>query len=338
MTAFIILQTMDPFAPFYAMGCLLSTSIIHTFVEMDEKEERDREIGSFKRMAYRDSLTDVRNNAAYTESKILLDQLVKNGSLKDFGVVIFDINNLKTVNDTLGHEAGDKYIQNGCKLICNTFKHSPVFRIGGDEFIAILEGEDYRERGVLVTLFNDKVENNIRNGGVAVACGMSAFDPATDKGFDDVFERADRKMLRITPRLPEAHDQAWLDYRYATVGICTRLEPPNLIAIHPYAPAGKIRPGRHSERNSRAAAVEGRILHVKRTVGGKREPFNPAAGPGSIHGYGRKRWSVLPEEAQRGVAGKLHARNIGELARTWSWHAAHLPAGGVGLILAILEA
>lgn len=194
MTAFIILQTMDPFAPFYAVGCLLSTSIIHTFVEMDEKEERDREIGSFKRMAYRDSLTDVRNNAAYTESKILLDQLVKDGSLKDFGVVIFDINNLKTVNDTLGHEAGDKYIQNGCKLICNTFKHSPVFRIGGDEFIAILEGEDYRERGVLVTLFNDKVENNIRNGGVAVACGMSAFDPATDKGFDDVFERADRKM------------------------------------------------------------------------------------------------------------------------------------------------
>ncbi len=201
MTVFIIVQTAFPFAPFYAVGCLLTTCVIHTFVEADEKEEHDREVGSFKRMAYKDALTNVKNKTAFNEIKSTLDQLIRDGSLKDFGLVVFDVNNLKKVNDTMGHEAGDKYIQHGCKLICNTFKHSPVFRIGGDEFIALLEGEDYKERGVLLTLFNDKVENNIRGGGVVVSCGMSKYDPDKDSSFDDIFQRADKKMYEQKSKL-----------------------------------------------------------------------------------------------------------------------------------------
>lgn len=201
MTIFIVLQTAYPFAPFYAVGCLITTCIIHTFVEIDDKEEQDRQIGSFKRMAYKDALTNVKNKTAFNEIKNTLDGFIKDGSLKDFGLVVFDVNNLKKINDTMGHEAGDRYIQHGCKLICNTFKHSPVFRIGGDEFIAILEGEDYKERGVLVTLFNDKVENNIRGGGVVVSSGMSTYDPGSDKCFDDIFQRADKKMYEQKSRL-----------------------------------------------------------------------------------------------------------------------------------------
>ena len=194
MTMFVILQMLYPFLPFYSVGCLLSTCIIHTFVELDEKEEYDREIGSFKRMAYKDPLTNVKSSTAYNESKSVYDDLIKAGSLKDFGVVVFDVNNLKYINDTQGHEAGDRYIRQGSRLICNTFKHSPVYRIGGDEFAVFLEGDDYRERGVLMTLFNDKVENNMKCNGVIVSAGMSVFDAERDRNFDDLFKRADYKM------------------------------------------------------------------------------------------------------------------------------------------------
>ena len=194
MTVFIILQTADPFLPFYAMGCLVATCVIHTFVELDEKEERDRILGSVKKMAYKDPLTNVKNNTAYIEAKNNIDQMIKSGEMDQFGLVVFDVNNLKTINDTLGHEAGDRYIQRGSRLICNTFKHSPVYRIGGDEFIAFLEGEDYGSRVALIDQFNEKVENNIANEGVVVSAGLAVFDPEKDKDYDSIFERADTKM------------------------------------------------------------------------------------------------------------------------------------------------
>ena len=181
MTVFIILQTEYPLLPFYAMGCLVATCVIHTFVEIDEKEERDRILGSVRKMAYKDPLTNVRNNTAYIEAKRSVDIRLKAGELYQFGLIVFDMNNLKNINDTLGHEAGDKYLQRGSRLICNTFKHSPVFRIGGDEFIAFLEGEDYGSRVVLIDQFNEKVENNLANDGVVISAGLAVYDPENDK-------------------------------------------------------------------------------------------------------------------------------------------------------------
>ena len=196
MTVFIILQTLEPFAPLYAIGCLLATCIIHTFVEMDEKEERDRQLGSVKRMAYKDPLTNVKNKRAYDEARDFMDRLIKEGELKDFGVIVFDINNLKKVNDSYGHEAGDRYIQKASRLICGTFKHSPVYRIGGDEFVAFLEGEDFRNRKELIATFNRKIEDNLKSGGVVISGGLDVFDPESDMSYDTVFERADNKMYQ----------------------------------------------------------------------------------------------------------------------------------------------
>ena len=194
MTAFIVLQTMYPFLPFYAVGCLVATCIIHTFVVMDEKEEFDRQLGSVKKMAYKDPLTNVRNSTAYLESKRLLDQLIKAEELKDFAVAVFDVNNLKSVNDLLGHEEGDKYIQNASRLICRTFTHSPVFRIGGDEFVAFLEGEDFENNESLFESFNRKIDSNMKNFGVVVSAGIEVYDPKVEHSYDELFEKADRKM------------------------------------------------------------------------------------------------------------------------------------------------
>ena len=83
--------------------------------------------------------------------------------------------------------------------ICRIFKHSPVFRIGGDEFAVILENEDYQNRKELTELF-DKKANEIRASAenkweqVSVALGMAEYDPQSDTSVDDVIHRADKTM------------------------------------------------------------------------------------------------------------------------------------------------
>ena len=194
MALFIVLQAQYPLLPFYAIGCLLANCLIHTFVELDEKEARAHELGSAKKMAYRDPLTGVRNANAYKEVKFSLEERIRDKILSELGVIVFDLNNLKYVNDNYGHEMGDKYIQRSCKLICTTFKHSPVFRIGGDEFVTLLEGDDYENRDALFAQFNSIIEENLRKGGPVVAGGMSVYHSGIDDSYDTVFKQADAKM------------------------------------------------------------------------------------------------------------------------------------------------
>ena len=57
-----------------------------------------------------------------------------------FAITILDVNDLKKVNDNEGHKAGDQFIRDACRIICTTFKRSPVFRVGGDEFAVLSQG------------------------------------------------------------------------------------------------------------------------------------------------------------------------------------------------------
>lgn len=128
------------------------------------------------------------------EFKESIEANLRSRKISEFAVAVFDLNDLKYVNDNLGHEAGDQYIKDGCMLICKTFTHSPVFRIGGDEFAAFLTNQDYENREELVSGFNAKVDDNLANGEVVVAAGISVYDPAKDSGYDEVFTRADELM------------------------------------------------------------------------------------------------------------------------------------------------
>lgn len=208
MTILAAAQVIWPLLPLYSVGCLLGTCLLHAFVLEDEKEEyrrelerllqRDkqhkRELGSARSMAYTDSLTGVRNKHAYVEAENRIDQRISDGTQNPFAVVVFDLNGLKDVNDTLGHEAGDRYIKDASEMMCRQFPHSPVFRIGGDEFVAIVLGEDYEARERLLKEFDDQMEDNLRAGGVVVSGGLEEFDSARDQSFQTVFERADKKM------------------------------------------------------------------------------------------------------------------------------------------------
>lgn len=94
-------------------------------------------------MATVDSLTGIKNKHAYAQWEEKINARIQSGDQEPFAVVVCDVNNLKAVNDLYGHKEGDAYIKRACARICGVFSHSPVFRIGGDEFVAILSGEDY---------------------------------------------------------------------------------------------------------------------------------------------------------------------------------------------------
>ena len=208
MTVLVLLQTFYPLLPLYSIGYLLGTCFIHTFVLEDEKEEYRRELeahiskeelqeielGSAKKLAYTDALTGVKNKRAYTEAQKEIESWIESGLLTEFGIIVFDLNKLKIVNDTKGHEAGDIYIKEACHIICDIFKHSPVYRIGGDEFVVFLRGEDYRNRAKLLLAFETMMEKNIVEDKVVISCGFDDFNSSENDTFDSVFERADKKM------------------------------------------------------------------------------------------------------------------------------------------------
>jgi diguanylate cyclase (GGDEF)-like protein len=133
---------------------------------------------------------------AYVETREKTDELISAGTVKEFGIAVFDLNGLKHVNDTQGHEAGDKYIISGCKLIREYFPNCSVYRIGGDEFVIILEGEAYQKRDEMLAAFNDRMDSNGAQGLVTISAGLDVFRPEEDNDMNTVFVRADRKMYK----------------------------------------------------------------------------------------------------------------------------------------------
>ncbi len=120
----------------------------------------------------------------------------------EFGLVVCDSNNLKQINDTLGHAAGDEYIKSSARLLCDIFVHSPVFRVGGDEFIIFLRGTDFTCRLELMEKLRGQVLENKRTGtGVVLASGMSEYRSESDNFVSDIFERADKEMYEDKRRL-----------------------------------------------------------------------------------------------------------------------------------------
>ena len=172
------------------------------------REQKIREEASANyEKARHDDLTGIRNKNAYGEFEKKLDAQIKSGKDIEFAIAICDVNGLKTVNDTQGHKAGDIYIRDASRLVCETFKHSPVFRVGGDEFVVILRGSDFENRDALSQDFEEKVKRNIENNKVVVACGVSVYDKAHDKNTAAVFERADAMMYRNKMSLKGGRDE-----------------------------------------------------------------------------------------------------------------------------------
>ena len=192
------------------MSVTYSSDHSHFIICVENREEDVRKekehleaLAMANQIARRDELTHTKNKTAYREMESELRKQIEEGC-DPFGIVVCDINGLKMINDTEGHKAGDEYIKASCMLVCRTFQHSPVFRIGGDEFVVILRGQDFDNRDVLMSKLRRQVEENVRMGeGPVVASGLAEFQPVADHDVEDVFNRADTQMYAEKARLKE---------------------------------------------------------------------------------------------------------------------------------------
>ena len=165
-----------------------------------EQAIRDKElrIGRLSKEAQNDTLTGVGSKSAYLSKVNQLNKAMSEGDVK-FALVMVDMNNLKNINDNYGHKAGDQYIRGCCRIVCDVYKHSPVYRIGGDEFIVVLQGQDFEERQALIEELRERFEKRYNKSDLkpwfrySAAVGM-AENASYDTNADLVFKRADQSM------------------------------------------------------------------------------------------------------------------------------------------------
>ena len=176
----------------------ITLSILMNNYRILEKRARDseKELGAVRTQANTDPLTGVKSKRAYVEREKELNNQIREGELDDLAIVICDINNMKQINDTLGHKAGDECIRKTSRNICRLFKHSPVFRFGGDEFVVIMTGDDYKNRKSLMKKMSDHAQECLEKDDIVIASGMAEFDKDSDENIKAVFHRADNRMYK----------------------------------------------------------------------------------------------------------------------------------------------
>ncbi|MBR2853002.1 MAG: diguanylate cyclase [Clostridia bacterium] len=150
--------------------------------------------------AYQDALTGVGNTAAYQEKQQKIDGQIGAGPEAGFvTVAVFDINDLKKINDRYGHVAGDRIIQGAASAVADVFGIPQTFRIGGDEFAAVVPDISEEDMAAClgqveerVSLFNEKRKGE--GGVLSISMGTASYDPGLDASFRELFVRADETM------------------------------------------------------------------------------------------------------------------------------------------------
>ena len=173
--------------------------------EIRKEKQTLKALNTEKELARRDELTGTKNKTAYMELEQSVQANIDNGmDYLTFAIIVCDANNLKQINDNVGHVAGDEYIKASAALLCEIFVHSPVFRVGGDEFVVFLRGSDFAIRDELMDKLRNQVRENQRTDkGPILAAGMADYMSETDSIVSEIFDRADREMYNDKQRLKD---------------------------------------------------------------------------------------------------------------------------------------
>lgn len=164
----------------------------------NDLRNKDQRIDKLSDETSKDALTSAGSKSAFIrKSELLGRHIAREGG--EFAVVMVDLNNLKHVNDVYGHKAGDAYITGCCDMISSVFVHSTVYRIGGDEFVVILQDADYEDRTSLTARLKSDFEKTFSQTDkepwfrYSAAVGMAEYgrDGMT---FEAVFKKADEIM------------------------------------------------------------------------------------------------------------------------------------------------
>ena len=170
----------------------ITTYIDNLVATTHELSQTRNKADEMTELAHTDALTGVGSMLSYEQKKEELSE----GDGR-YGIVMADLNNLKAINDTDGHSKGDEAIRKVCTNLCDAYKHSPVYRIGGDEFVVVVTGKDYDQVDERAEDFKRNMEHT--GGGISAAIGYALHEEG--ESVEDVFRRADSTMYENKKRM-----------------------------------------------------------------------------------------------------------------------------------------
>ncbi len=163
-----------------------------------------RETERLSDLAARDELTQLMNRRAFAEhGRALLDRCRVDG--KRALLAFCDVDGLKTINDALGHEAGDALITDAAALLRETARGSDLLaRLGGDEFVVLGVGGDPQSGEAFAVRLRERIvlrnERGDRPFRISVTVGSALFEPASNASLDDLVAEADAAMYQQKSR------------------------------------------------------------------------------------------------------------------------------------------
>lgn len=147
---------------------------------------------NFKDMANSDYLTKLKNRNAF-----MLD--MHNMEARDretCGIIVADVNDLKMINDTYGHQVGDECICAVAESLLSCAGKHPAYRIGGDEFVILVQKEGVKSLEAMISDIVSAITKITIEPGidVTISIGFAFFEKESDANLIDTFKRADHKM------------------------------------------------------------------------------------------------------------------------------------------------
>jgi two-component system, cell cycle response regulator len=162
--------------------------------------ERKRLLTEMRNLSLLDHLTGLYNRRGFfalTEQRFKVARRENTRLL----FIIADLDGLKAINDTYGHELGDHAIKDAADILKDTFRESDIIgRIGGDEF-AIVVAENVPESAETVTArLSNKIEafkkEHLRHYQLSISIGIAHCDPASSCSIDEMLANADELMYQ----------------------------------------------------------------------------------------------------------------------------------------------
>lgn len=178
-------------------------SIVASFQNIDEILLAERRRAMLEKKVNTDELTGLYNRAAYEEAIQGLSEVNR----KDFAVIAMDVNGLKTVNDTLGHEAGDELIKGAAFCMERCFaKYGRIYRTGGDEFFALVNAGDSEIQRLLTEFENRLSEwSGKLVSEVSVSYGAASVNEFPGMSPLELAREADGRMYKYKERYYYSH-------------------------------------------------------------------------------------------------------------------------------------
>lgn len=177
--------------------------LISFYLDLTEKMMQETERNFLIKSAYTDELTQIHNRRYCMEYMTRVKEMEN----PDYTVFCFDLNNLKITNDTLGHAQGDILIKSAAEVIVDAFEpHGIVARMGGDEFIAIVETDDSEKISAMIGEFQGNIQKKneeIPDLHLSIAYGYASCSPK-EYNIEKIYHIADGLMYENKQAMKQA--------------------------------------------------------------------------------------------------------------------------------------